>query len=459
MRSRGAARQAALCASLTVLVLRGLGGSPAAAADPPLQPGAALTLRQAVRIALRYHPARLEAQSEAGAAAQRVGEAQAALLPQVFGGAQYLRGTDNGIGGTTYVGMPFFPRVPSNGEANSTETFDNYVMGASAYQYLFDFGRTRGFIDQRRAEADVEHARLQFVELDIIYQVTSSYAKLLAAQQKVKVFEKAVAERTEQLHAARVKAEAGLKPQIDIVTAQAEVERARLHLIDARNAAATAKVALDNAMGLGDRAPAYRLAEALTYGPIPGALGSYLQTAYKLRPDLRMLEDEARAAGAQIREFKSDYLPTVGATANYSSRGQGLPAANNFDAGLVITWPLFNGFLTTHEVTEAKLHEDAIRHSIEGIRQRIVLQVKSAFLDWQAALQRIHRAERTLDASRVELELAQKRYETGLGNIIELTDAQRRFTEDESGYVDALAAFNIAKALLQRNVGVGLPAA
>lgn len=430
----------------------------AAAGETPLKPGERLTLQHAVEIALRYHPARLAAESEAGAARQRIGEAQAAMLPQVFGGAQYLRGTDNGIGGTTYVGLPFFPRIPSSGETNSTQTFDNYVMGASAYQYLFDFGRTRGFIDQRRAEADVEHARLQFVELDIIYQVTSSYAQLLAAQEKVKVFEAAVAERQEQLHAAKVKAEAGLKPQIDIFTAQAEVERARLHLIDARNAAATAKVALDNAMGLGELAPDYQLAEALTYGVIPGTLGGYLQTAYTQRPDLHMLEDDARATGAQIREFKSDYLPTVGATAGYSTRGQGVPAANNFDAGVLVTWPIFNGFLTTDQVTEAKLHQDAVRHSIEDIRQRIFLQVKSAFLDWQASLQRIQRAEKTIAASRSELDLAQERYDTGLGNIIELTDAQRRFTEDEAGYVDALAAFNIARAAVQRDVGAGLPA-
>ena len=39
----------------------------------------------------------------------------------------------------------------------------------------------------------------------------------------------------------------------------------------------------------------------------------------------------------------------------------------------------------------------------------------------------------------------------------ELTDAQRRFTEDEAGYINALAGFSIAKAALERDAGVGLP--
>ena len=117
---------------------------------------------------------------------------------------------------------------------------------------------------------------------------------------------------------------------------------------------------------------------------------------------------------------------------------------------MLITWPIFNGFLTDHEVAETKLHQEAIGHGIEDLRQRIFLQVKSGFLDWQASLQRIHRAERARAASRAELDLRKKRYEAGLGNIIELTDAQRRFTEDGAEVVRAQAAAATAAAALTR---------
>ena len=428
------------------------------AADVPIEPGSELRLQRAIELALRYHPARLAAQSEASAAGERIGEARASLLPQVFGAAEYLRATDNGIGDTAYLGVLGLPRAPSKGRtSNAADTFDNYLMGVSAYQYLFDFGRTRGLIDQRRAEADMARARLKFVDLDLVFRVTQRYYALLAAKQKVKVFEKAVAQRAEHLHEAEVKAEAGLKPEIDTYTAKAELARAKLHLVDAQNEVATAKVALDNAMGLGPSAPEYHQADVLTYEQITEPLDAYLQDAFRQRADLKMLEDEARAAGARIAEFKSDYLPSVGATAGFSTRGQDIPATNNFDVGVLVSWPIFNGFLTDHEVAEAKLHQDAIGHSIQDLRQRIFLQVKSGYLDWQASLQRIHRAEQTVAASRGELDLAEKRYETGLGNIIELTDAQRRFTEDEAGYINALADFSIAKAALERDAGAGLP--
>jgi outer membrane protein len=446
----------ALVAGVAVCALPMLPAA-AGAADTPLEPGTRLTVEKAVELALRYHPARLAAQSSAGAADERIGQAQAYLLPQVFGGAQYLRGSDNGIGDTSYLSTLGVPRLPTTGRnANSTDTFDNYLLSVSAFQYLFDFGRTRGLIDERRAEADVERARLRFIELGLVFDVNKSYASLLAAHQTVKVFEKAVAQRQEHLHEAEVKSAAGLKPEIDVFTTKAELARARLNLVNARNADATGKVVLDNAMGLGSHAPDYELADVLTYQEITTPLDDYLKIAMAERPDLKMLEDSARATGAQIEQYRSDYLPSLGATAGFNSRGQGLPASNNFDVGVLISWPIFNGFLTDHEVAEAKLHQEAIRHSIEDIRQRIFAQVKSGFLDWQASLERIHRAEQTVNASRVELELAEKRYDAGLGNIIELTDAQRRYTEDESDYVNALAGFSIAKAALDRDTGRGL---
>jgi outer membrane protein len=176
----------------------------------------------------------------------------------------------------------------------------------------------------------------------------------------------------------------------------------------------------------------------------------------KLRPDLLALEDQARAAGARIREYRSDLFPSGNAVAGYNVVGTGLPGANNYNIGLVISWPIFNGLLTTHQIEEARLRRDAVEHSIADMRQRIMLEVTSAFLDWQNTHQEIHEASVTLDASRVELALANKRYAAGLGNIIELTDAERDFVQDKAAYITTLYAFAVAKAGLERAAGQSL---
>jgi outer membrane protein TolC len=146
---------------------------------------------------------------------------------------------------------------------------------------------------------------------------------------------------------------------------------------------------------------------------------------------MTMLDDQARAAGAQIVEYRSDYFPTVNAMGGYAGmESSGFSFANNFNVGVVIAWPIFNSFLTTHQLEESKLRQDAIKDAVEDLRQRIILQVHTAYLNWQASLKRIDRAQKALIASRTELELAEKRYETGLTNIVELEDAQRYYTYD-----------------------------
>jgi outer membrane protein len=420
----------------------------------PLPAGSRLTLKDAISIALKYHPRAAEAAAESEAAQQQVGAARSYLGPQVSSVSEYLRSTNNGIANTTYYNPDgLLPRItgtnhnlPSDDTSQSWESSNSYLGGVGASQYLFDFGRRRGFVRERRFEAAEADQQQRLVSLDLVLEVSQRYFDLLRAKQLVRVFEKAVEERQFHLHAAEIKAKAGLRPQLDVYVTQAEVQRARLHLVDAQNSKSDCVVALDNALGLGGRSPSYQLTDVLSYSNVTDSMVVLLRTAFHLRPDFASLRDQAQAMGAQVAEYRSDYFPTAEAVGGYSAMGTGLPAANNFNVGIVITWPIFNSFLTSHQVAAAKFRQRAVQSQIEDLRQRIVLQVKTAFLDWQASLQRINRAAQTRAASQAELELAEKRYNAGLTDIVELEDAQRNYTDDDAAYANALYGYSIAKA-------------
>jgi outer membrane protein TolC len=340
--------------------------------------------------------------------------------------------------------------LPLNDFNQSTISYNNYMGGISLSQFLFDFGRRRGYVDQRRYEAAAARAQEKLVDLDLIFEVSQRYFALLAAQQMVRVYQTAIEQRQFHLHEAQVKADAGLRPRLDVYVTQAELARSQLHLVDARNSREDAKAGLDNAMGLGEIDTDYQPADVLAYSQITDNVNQLMSQAFGARPDLHELENEARAMGAQIVEYRSDFFPTASAMAGYNAMGTGLPAVNNFNVGLVITWPMFNGFLTTHQLSGAELEQHAIQHEIEDLRQQIILQVKTAFFDWQASLERIQHAQAALDASRVELELAEKRYQSGLASIIELEDAQRHFTDDDAEFASSLYNFSLQKAAVDQ---------
>jgi outer membrane protein len=425
-----------------------------AALAMPIAAGTELTLKQAIAISLEYHPRIREAVENLNAATARVGEARSYLGPQALVVGQDMGSTDNGIGNASYYNPGgVFPRMtgrnhdlPSNDFSQSWNTSNNYMGGLAVSQFLFDFGRRHGFVTQRKDEAASVSAAEQLAKLDLIFEVSQRYFAVLQAQQLIKVYEKALEQREYHFHEAQVKANAGLRPQLDVYVTQAEVERAQLHLVDARNSYGDAKVALNNALGLSERAPEYHLADILTYSPMTETVQPLIATALQRRPDLHELEDQAKALGAQVVQYKSDNFPTVSALGGYSAVGTGLPAANNFNIGVVITWPIFNSFLTTDQIAETKAQQRSVQYAIEDLQQRIILQVQTAFLDSQASLQRIERAQKALAASRAELELAEKRYEAGLANIVELEDAQRYYTYDDAEYASSLYGFAVAKA-------------
>ena len=429
------------------------------AADTPIAPGSELSLAQAIQIALKYHPRHLEAESQTGSAAEQIGVANSNLLPQVLGASEYLGATHNAIGNASFLSFDGLPRITGTnhgapvGVAQGFVPDNNYIAGISVSQYLYDFGRTRGLIDQRKAELAASRAHERVTDLELAYEVARAYYGLLDAAENVKVYQKATDQRQEHLHEAEVYAQSDLRPQMDVYLTRADLGRAQLELVRAHNGADDAKVALDNAIGLSDLAPSYHLQDQMGSEQISVGLQELLDSAFRQRPDLVMLRAEAQAAGARITQARSDYFPNAFATGAYSAIGTGTPAVNNYDLGIVLTWPLFNGFATEHQVAAAKYDQRAIQHAIEDLEQKVILQVKSSYLDWRASVEAIARAHETLEAAQVALHLAEERYRTGLGNIVELEDAQRQFTDASAAYVESLYGFAVAKAAVDYVTG------
>ena len=389
-------------------------------------------------------------------AAGALGAAKSVLLPQAYSATDYLRSTENGISNTAYFadwGMFGFPRWTGRNHnlgvgnfSQSSATENNYMEGLTVSQFLYDFGRVKGMIDQRKAQLDEAKARLKLTNLNLIFEVNKRYYALLDAHQIVRVYRQAIVQRREHLHQAEVMAKADLKPEVDVYITKADLARAQMHLVQSENAEADAKVGLDNAMGLSGRAPQYYLSTPLSWGPVKEALPDLVKLAFGLRPDLLALEDEARAAGAVITQYRSDFYPTVESMAGYVGMGVGLPVVSNGYVGLQMSWPIFNGFRTVSHIEEAKAQEQTVEHAIQDLEQRVILQVQTALLNWQASVDVIRRAIQTRDASRIELELASKRYVAGLSNVVELDDAQRRYVADDAAYYNALYGYSVAKA-------------
>src|SRR5690606_37052477 len=149
-----------------------------------------------------------------------------------------------------------------------------------------------------------------------------------------------------------------------------------------------------------------------------------------------------------------------------NSRGQFLPAAGqdpyhrfNWNAGVVLSIPIFQGLLVKKQKEEIEAQLDTLGGGQEAVRQAVVLEV-------QQALARVHAADAAERASRKgvraateALETLQERYAGGLASLVELTDAQDTYLSARLRAVRAAYDRYLTRAALSLAMGtpIGKP--
>jgi outer membrane protein TolC len=121
--------------------------------------------------------------------------------------------------------------------------------------------------------------------------------------------------------------------------------------------------------------------------------------------------------------------------------------------GVSVNIPIFDGFRTTNRVQETLRNYHVIRAQEEAQRQQVALDVESAYLRLVELQERIKANESAANAAKENLDLANGRYQVGVGSIIEVTDAQTLYTDAQTTYVRALYEYKIADAQLVRAIG------
>ena len=148
--------------------------------------------------------------------------------------------------------------------------------------------------------------------------------------------------------------------------------------------------------------------------------------------------------------MQRNYLPNVTGNGAYNWTGNDYPLQSSWNIGATVNLSIFNGGLTIAQVGEAKANLSNLKFNEDVLRLNIALEVRQAVLNLQQAAETIRVADKGLQQARENLDLADGRYKTGVGNIIELTDAQTSLTTAEANYVKALYSYQTAVAAVEK---------
>jgi outer membrane protein len=422
-----------------------------------------LTLAAAERAALEEQPQLRVARAQTAVAIAASEQLRAPLLPQVTGLATYGHewGSFRSIGG---AGVPQSGTTVSPGTVQPTGTpssnslsnsFDTYSFGVTATQLIWDFGQTSEKYVAARSTVAAQRYEEQVTRLTIVSAVRQAYFTARQNKELVDVAQDTL--NNQQKHLVQVQAfvQVGTQPEIALAQQKAAVANAKVQLINSQNAYNTAKAQLNQAAGLVG-GTAYDVTDEQE-PPIEDEeqpLEALVEKAFAARPELANLWKQEDAQKATIRAAKGGYGPALTASGGISESAV-LPNAPspNANVGVTLTWLLFQGGLTRATVRAAEANLDSITSTRDLTRLEIELSVNTAQLNVRAAKATIGAADEAVTSAREQLRLAEQRYATGVGNIIELDDAQVSYTSAAAQVVQA--RYNLASARAQLLAALG----
>jgi outer membrane protein len=431
---------------------------PAAPVSPP-PGGEALTLAQAEQNALHNQPTLHQADGQTEAAAGRVEEARAGYLPQVTATGTYERTTGNyalrpgAIPTVTNVnGMAVVTATPA---VNWTPSFNAWSFGVTGSQLIYDFNATADRWRSAAVNRDAAESNGHVVVLNVLLNVRRAYFLARGERDLARVAEEAVANQQKHLDQITDMVHAGMRSQIDLATEKTALANARVQAVTAENNYASGLAILDQAMGMpSDRT--YDLTDT-ELGAVPGEdgdLDTLTAQAVKARPELVLAEQQRQAQELLVGSYRGNYGPALSAIASLTDVGTKLDSlAPNWFVGLSLSWAILSGGLTHGQVREAKGTLAALTAQADIERLQVSVDVEQGRLAVRGAKSTIGGAEEALSNAREQLRLAEARYQTGQGSIIELADAQVAYTTAEAQEVSA--RFGLASARAQLLAALG----
>jgi outer membrane protein len=321
---------------------------------------------------------------------------------------------------------------------------------------LFDFMATPNRYRAAGAFAESTRQSELATSLQVDFTVRSAYFAARADKALVKVAEDTLQNLQRHLEQTEGFVQAGTHPEIDVVQARTDAANARVQLINAQNTYEQAKVALNAAMGVVGPTD-YDIADeslpALENEDDPGGDQLYAE-ASAARPEVASLEQQVRANQLTASAIRGQYGPAISATAGFTQGGLHVNDLGwNASFGLSLSWQIFQGGLTRASVREAEANVANTVAQLDLLRQQIRSDVDSARLAVRAAKASISATQEVLTNAKVRLNLAEQRYEVGVGSAIELGDAQVAVTQAAAQVVQADDQLGTARAQLLRALG------
>jgi len=395
-----------------------------------------LSLTEAEAIALKNNPQIAIGKLRALVAQQYVREARSALLPNAY---VSLTGVDANPGSRLAAGA-----------LNNPILFPRAAAGATVGQLITDFGRTRNLLSSSEYQAKAEDQNAAATTAQIILAVDQAFYNVLETKALVSVALQTVDSRQLLVDKVQALTNAKLKSELDLSFTKVDLARGKLLLLEAQNSYQTSLAALSAILGYPDEQNLQLAEEPAAIAPPAPEVLPLVQQALQNRPEVKALQEQVESAQKFSSAEHDLWRPTVsalGVVGETPVRDSHIP--NWYGAvGVNINIPVFNGFLYNARAKAADLQTEVNRQKLTDLRNNIARDVRNSWQDTNRAYERLSVTQQLREQASLALDLAQARYNLGLGSIVEFSQAELQKTEGDIADTDAKYQYRLTQIVL-----------
>ena len=415
-----------------------------------------LDLLTAVQRALCHSPRAQEAEAQVGVQRAEVGVARASYWPQIS--------ANLGMGKNRQSTRVADPLLAPLINMNTSPRVRNASLKAS--MVLLDFGARSALVEQASALLESSQAGYDGTWQSVLFSTAEAYYAARRADNLRQSRAEAENLAGQSAATAQAKYKAGIVALSDQLQAELALRQASLERMQAELELKIAQAALARLIGAppGETFRLSTQAEDLPSHQQLKSLNELVDTATLDHPEVRAARAALQAADAKLRATRAEGLPRVvvaAETARNDQLGQppslGLPSTDTFQRSQQVTMqlsvPLFEGFGRQAQVEAAAQRRAAKAAALDTVEQQVRLDVWQSYNTLTTALQLLGSATDLQRSARKAFDIASGRYRDGVGNILELLNAQNSLARATQQKLEAATQYQTARLRLAAGVG------
>ena len=369
----------------------------------------------------------------------------------------------------------------------------------SLNQLIYSFGKVFSQVKMQKFYKIAAEYDLQTAILNATNRVKSAYYAVLAAKANVDIQRANVQVNERQYDRTKAFFDEGLVSKIDLVNQEVYLSDSKIGLVSAENLYQNSIVNLNNAMYVVN-APEYNIENTETFNfknnyaeinllnvantttkedgtvepknavlttqvektdildnykftKYPYSLDESVERAYKNRPDLLSMQASKEAAEEALKYTKKSYFPDLTGSVGYNWMNNSHYSSNGVSLGAYLSMSNLNVIDTNLRIKESKAQLEIANQNVELVKQNIYFDVQNAYINMIQLEKNIPLLQTKVRQTLENYELADARYEVGLGNFIELQDAKENYNNAQRDYVQTIYKYNVALTDLQTAMG------